>query len=121
MSNTSDLFDPSIPVLSDVVVPGRPEFARAPGAAYRPEPAGAAPSADYDAELIADRIRERFTSFLSGDGRDIVEDRCRDALREHSSWLVHQITREVAIALEAQMSEWVREAVEEELLRRGTL
>jgi len=68
---------------------------------------------------IAERLRGRFTSFLTGDGRELIEERCRETLREHSIWLVHQITREVALALETEMTEWVREAVEEELARRG--
>lgn len=115
MSNTSEDFDTSIPVLTDVVVPGKPEFARAPGRGVQVN----ARATDYDAEFLAERLHGRFTSFLTGDGRELIEARCRDALREHSTWLVHQVTREVALALESEVTEWVREAVEEELLRRG--
>lgn len=114
MSNTSDAFDTSIPVLTEVVVPGKPEYARTPG---QDAPSNAAVD-EYDAEFLAERLHGRFTSFLSGDGRELIESRCRDALREHSTWLVNQITREVALALESELTDWVREAVEEELVRR---
>jgi len=75
--------------------------------------------ADVDADVIAERLRGRFTGFLTGEGRGIVEARCRDALQEQSAWLVSQITREVALALETEMAGWVREAVEEEIARRA--
>jgi Protein of unknown function (DUF2486) len=78
-----------------------------------------APSHQYlDADVIAERLRGRFAGFLSGEGRGIVEARCRDALQDHSTWLINQITREVALALETEMTGWVREAVDEELARR---
>ncbi|SMG45548.1 DUF2486 family protein [Paraburkholderia susongensis] len=72
-----------------------------------------------DTEVIAERLRGRFAGFLSGEGRGIIEARCRDALQQHTSLLVSQITREVAQTLEAEMTSWVREAVEEELGRRS--
>ncbi|SAK81316.1 DUF2486 family protein [Caballeronia ptereochthonis] len=110
MTKKPESFDPSIPVLTDVVVPGKPEYARAPSADEA--------AIEYDAELIAERLRSRFTGFLTGDGRPLIEERCREVLREHSAQLVSAITREVATALEGRMSEWVREAVEEELRRQ---
>ncbi|SAK42173.1 hypothetical protein AWB80_00491 [Caballeronia pedi] len=110
MTNTPESFDPSIPVLTDVVVPGRPEYARAPSAG--------AEAIEYDAEQIAERLRGRFTGFLTGEARALIEERCREVLREHSTQLVSAITREVAMALESRMSGWVREAVEEELRRQ---
>jgi hypothetical protein len=115
VSNKPEAFDTSIPVLTDVVMPGKAELARTPGFVAD----AGAPAVEYDADLIAERLRGRFTSFLTGDGRELIEERCRETLREHSTWLVHQITREVALALETEMTEWVREAVEEELARRG--
>ena len=75
--------------------------------------------ADRDADVIADRLRGRFTHFLTGDGRTLIEERCRESLQEHSTWLVSQITREVALALETELTQWVREAVADELERRG--
>lgn len=79
----------------------------------------AAPQPGLDANLIAERLRGRFAGFLTGEGRDVIEARCRDALQEHTGWLVSQITREVALTLETEMTAWVREAVEEEIARRS--
>ncbi|MBP0591393.1 DUF2486 family protein [Paraburkholderia sp. LEh10] len=70
---------------------------------------------DYDADLLAERLRGRFATYLNGDGRNLIEARCRDAFQDHTTWLVHQITREVALALQTEMLSWVREAIREEL------
>lgn len=143
----SDPNDNSIPVLHEILMPGRaprPHEApavqpasesAAPGVFDRVEPlppaeAGAtvppdlgheaaAQSSQPDADLIAERLRGRFAGFLSGEGRSVIEARCRDALQQHASLLVTQITREVARTLEAEMTGWVREAVQEELARRS--
>jgi hypothetical protein len=129
----TDNFDSSIPVLTDVIVPGHPDRARTPQRAPEPAipvmpaaavvqtpPVAAEPvrSPEHDADVIADRLRGRFTHFLTGDGRTLIEDRCRESLQEHSTWLVSQITREVALALETELTVWVREAVADELGRR---
>ena len=102
------------------IVPGKPDLARTPPRAPEvlpvPGPASAnerAHDAGRDADAIADRLRGRFTHFLTGDGRALIEERCRESLQEHSTWLVSQITREVALALETEMIGWVREAVAE--------
>ncbi|MGN6315030.1 DUF2486 family protein [Trinickia sp.] len=156
----TDPHDPdSIPMLTDVIVPGRPPVGRpehphddapaapaqppapAPAAAeaaasaaqassetttQRPQPAhrpGDAPdsrSAAFDArdvEFIAERLRGRFSSYLREDARRVIEARCRDAIEEHTNWLVRQVTREVVSALEAEVAGWVRDAVREELAR----
>jgi hypothetical protein len=124
-AESPDNFDSSIPVLTDVIVPGRAERARvaprAPAPVLSPAaaPPAAAQSTDRDADQIAERLRGRFTHFLTGDGRALIEERCRESLQEHSVWLVSQITREVALALETELTEWVREAVADELERRG--
>ena len=71
----TDSFDSSIPVLNDVIVPGRPERARP--APHAPEPvlafvppvigsAESAGTAEHQADVIADRLRGRFTHFLTG-------------------------------------------------------
>jgi hypothetical protein len=70
---------------------------------------------DYDADVLAERLRGRFATYLKGDGRNLIEARCRDAFQDHTTWLVNQITREVALALETEMLNWVREAIREEL------
>ncbi len=107
-------FDPSIDPHLD---PG------APVASFVPPPsvAPALTPADmrYDPELLAERLRGRFASYLTGEGRSVVEARCRDALNDHTTWLVNQITREVALALETELTGWVRDAVREEMARRA--
>lgn len=95
----------------------------APVASFVPPPsvAPALAPADmrYDPELLAERLRGRFASYLTGEGRSVVEARCRDALNDHTTWLVNQITREVALALETELTGWVRDAVREEMARRA--
>jgi hypothetical protein len=110
------------------------ELEVSPGVFDRPEPfipleAGATVPPDLahegaaqptlDADAIAERLHGRFRGFLTGEGRGIIEARCRDAVQQHTSQLVSQITREVAQTLEAEMTDWVREAVEEEIARRS--
>ncbi len=80
--------------------------------------AGEQAASGVDADLIAGRLRERFAAFLAGDGRAVVEARCRSAVQEHTTRLVEQITREVALTLEKEMTSWVREAVAAEIARR---
>ncbi|MFM0499292.1 DUF2486 family protein [Paraburkholderia caffeinilytica] len=77
------------------------------------------PQPNLDADVIAERLRGRFAGFLTGEGRGIIEARCREALQDHTSWLVNQITREVALALETELTGWVREAVDQEIARRS--
>jgi hypothetical protein len=85
-------------------------------AAMHPEHAHpTAAASDYDADMLAERLRGRFSTYLNGDGRNLIEARCRDAFQDHTTWLVNQITREVALALETEMLRWVREAIREEL------
>ncbi len=118
----------SIPMLTDVIVPGRPSVGRpaqtppegepAPAAGARA--ASAAPAVAFDArdvEFIAERLRGRFSTYLRDDARRVIEARCRDAVEEHTNWLVRQVTREVVSALEAEVAGWVRDAVREELAR----
>lgn len=73
-----------------------------------------------DAEVLAERLRGRFANYLTGDGREMLEARCHDVLQNHTTWMVRQITREVALALETELTGWVREAVDEEMARRTT-
>ncbi|WP_175971247.1 DUF2486 family protein [Burkholderia sp. BCC0322] len=91
-----------------------------PAAAAQPDTQAAAGLTPEDAQHIAERLRNRLTNYLTGEGRDAIEARCRDALHEHSAWLVGQITREVALALETEVMDWVRDAVDEEIARRRT-
>jgi hypothetical protein len=105
-----DRAEPAAPLEAGAIVP--PDIARETEAA-------ALLQADLDADVIAERLRGRFAGFLTGEGRGIIEARCRDALQEHTTVLVSQITREVALTLETEMTGWVREAVEEEITRRS--
>ncbi|VWB38989.1 hypothetical protein BLA6860_01727 [Burkholderia lata] len=91
-----------------------------PAAAPQPDAQAAAGLTPEDAQHIAERLRNRLTNYLTGEGRDAIEARCRDALHEHSAWLVGQITREVALALETEVMDWVHDAVDEEIARRRT-
>ncbi|MGU7815635.1 DUF2486 family protein [Burkholderia sp. AW49-1] len=86
--------------------------------AAHPESHAAAALTPEDAQHIAERLRNRLTNYLTGEGREAIEARCRDALHDHTAWLVGQITREVALALETEVMEWVRDAVDEEIARR---
>ncbi|AOJ63531.1 hypothetical protein WJ32_14380 [Burkholderia ubonensis] len=158
--------DAAIPVLTDVIAPGNPAAAAPEAAAQTvPTPEAAAPAdveADpatvlvqpvptpevpvvelapvsqtdvpemaqaaattaaatltpEDAQHIAERLRDRLTNYLTGEGREAIEARCRDALHGHTAWLVSQITREVALALETEVMDWVRDAVDDEIARR---
>ncbi|MDN7428019.1 hypothetical protein CFB89_12785 [Burkholderia sp. AU16741] len=87
-------------------------------AAPQPDAQAAAALTPEDAQHIAERLRNRLTTYLTGPGREAIEARCRDALHEHSAWLVGQVTREVALALETEVMDWVRDAVDEEIARR---
>ncbi|KVX23512.1 hypothetical protein WL01_08395 [Burkholderia ubonensis] len=158
--------DAAIPVLTDVIAPGNPA-AVAPEAAAQtvPAPEAAAPAdieagpatvvvqpvptpevpvvelapvqreaeapetatqaaetaaalTPEDTQHIAERLRDRLTNYLTGEGREAIEARCRDALQGHTAWLVSQITREVALALETEVMDWVRDAVDDEIARR---
>ncbi|MPV56502.1 hypothetical protein CFB46_00350 [Burkholderia sp. HI2761] len=97
--------------------PAMPEAAL-PSAAPQPDAQAAVALTPEDAQHIAERLRNRLTNYLTGAGREAIEARCRDALHEHSAWLVGQVTREVALALETEVMDWVRDAVDEEIARR---
>ena len=105
-----DRVEPATPLEAGSTVP--PDIAR--------EGAGETPL-DLDADVIAERLRRRVAGFLAGDGRSIIEDRCRETLQAHTGWLIDQITREVALTLEEEMTSWVREAVLEEISRRASV
>lgn len=109
-SGVFDRAEPLAPLEAGTIVP--PDF-------EHPAPAPTPPHPALDADVIAERLRGRFANFLAGEGRGVVEARCRDALQDHTTWLVQQITREVASALETEMTGWVREAVAEELAQRS--
>jgi Protein of unknown function (DUF2486) len=104
-----DRAEPAAPLEAGSTVP--PDIARE-GAAEL--------SLALDADVIAERLRGRVAGFLAGDARTVIEERCRETLQAHTGQLVDQITREVALTLENEMTSWVREAVAEEIARRGS-
>jgi hypothetical protein len=107
-NKASDSFDPFIPVLTDVLIPGKPEHTRA---------ASASEIDAHDAKRITQRLQERIAGFLDGEARTVIEARCEEVLREHSTKLVREITQEVTLALEGSMRQWVKVAVEDALRR----
>lgn len=121
--------DPSVPTLTDIVAAGDPTRARStpPGSLSLAEQQAAAGAAAAvaragvegpDADAIVERLRGRCLTWLAGEGRTVVEARCRAALQEHSNWLVGQITREVGLALETELAGWVRDAMRDEAASR---
>ncbi|WP_175976520.1 DUF2486 family protein [Burkholderia sp. BCC1047] len=117
-----DLAQPTFAAIAQEVAGHAPDAAMPeavlPSAAPQPEAPAAAALTPEDAQHIAERLRHRLTNYLTGPGREAIEARCRDALHEHSAWLVGQVTREVALALETEVMDWVRDAVDEEIARR---
>ncbi|AOK30375.1 hypothetical protein WS67_22875 [Burkholderia singularis] len=97
-----------IPVLSDVLVPGNPALARPPAAGASRQP----PAASADARRIAERLQDRLHAYLAGDGRELVEARCRDALQVHTARLVGQIAGEVSRVLETEIAAWVAQEID---------
>jgi len=126
-----DSYDPSVPVLSEIFTPGDPGRARTgPAAASvgEPQPAAARASGAAspfavaegpDADALAERLRGRYQAWLAGEGRALVEARCRAALDAHSDRLVSQITQEVALALQAEIAGWVHDALRDETASRS--
>jgi hypothetical protein len=118
-----DRGEPDVPLEAGTTVP--PDFDHeaeqdtAAAASHDASREGVAPQSHLDADAIAERLRERFAGFLAGDARSVIEARCRDALQQHTSRLVGQITDEVVRTLETEMTGWVREAVADEIARRS--
>jgi hypothetical protein len=88
-----------IPVLTEVLETGDPARVRDAVAAT---------------QHVAEQVQNRLTQYLTGPGREAIEARCRAALDDHNAWLVSQITREVALALETEVMNWVRDALDAE-------
>ncbi len=73
-----------------------------------------------DADALVERLRGRALSWLTGEGRGVIEQRCSAAMQEHSHWIVGQVSREIGLALETELKGWVKAAVREELAARET-
>lgn len=131
MSDVHDINDASIPLLTEILVPGNP--LRAYAAPAQPGAVAAAPAGftqamppaaedgllAHDADALVERLRGRCLTWLTGDGRNVIEARCNAALQEHSHWLVGHVSREIGLALETELKGWVRAAVREELAARS--
>jgi hypothetical protein len=125
MSGFHDTEDTVIPLLNEVMVPGNPlrahnvaeaksVTAAAVKAAVEPEGLFA-----HDADALVERLRGRCMTWLTGEGRAVIEARCSAAMQEHSTWLVGQVSREIGLALETELKVWVKAAVREELAARA--
>jgi hypothetical protein len=132
VSDEHDIHDASIPLLTDTLVLGNPLRARAPAAVFARAPlaastasaaSGPAAAEDgllaHDADALVERLRGRCLTWLTGDGRNVIEARCNAALQEHTHWLVGHVSREIGLALETELKGWVRDAVREELAARA--
>lgn len=118
MSDVHDVDDTSIPLLTDILVPGNVLRARG-GVAPDAVPAAVEGLFAGDVDALAERLRGRCLGWLTGDGRGVIEARCSAALQEHSHWLVGQVSREIGLALESELKGWVKAAVREELAARA--
>jgi hypothetical protein len=74
----------------------------------------------HDADALVERLRGRALSWLTGEGRGVIEQRCSAAMQEHSHWIVGQVSREIGLALETELKGWVKAAVREERAARAT-
>jgi hypothetical protein len=125
MSDVHDIHDASIPLLTDTLVPGNSLRAAAAApqtfaAAATTATAGAEDGLfAHDADALVERLRGRCLTWLTGEGRNVIEARCNAALQEHTHWLVGHVSREIGLALETELKSWVRAAVREELAARS--
>ncbi|WP_186250269.1 DUF2486 family protein [Burkholderia gladioli] len=77
------------------------------------------PAAPIDSRHIAERLQGRVADYLSGEGRVLIDARCREAVQQHAAWLVGEVSQQVVTALAPEFERWVAEAVDEALARRG--
>ncbi|WP_186111523.1 DUF2486 family protein [Burkholderia gladioli] len=110
------------PVAAETPVPARfadvealppAELIGAPQAEPAPPPA-----ARIDSRHIAERLQGRVADYLSGEGRALIDARCREAVQQHAAWLVGEVSQQVVTALAPEFERWVAEAVDEALARR---
>ncbi|WP_336817210.1 DUF2486 family protein [Burkholderia gladioli] len=111
------------PVAAETPVPARfadvealPPAELIGAAQTEPVPPSAAP---IDSRHIAERLQGRVADYLSGEGRALIDARCREAVQQHAAWLVGEVSQQVVTALAPEFERWVAEAVDEALARRG--
>ncbi|WP_028207767.1 DUF2486 family protein [Paraburkholderia nodosa] len=127
MSGMHESEDASIPLLSEVMVSGNPLRAHnveeAKSATAAAVTAAVAEREEglfaHDADALVERLRGRCLTWLTGEGRAVIEARCGAAMQEHTNWLVGQVSREIGLALETELTNWVKAAVREELAARA--
>ncbi|CAG9255802.1 DUF2486 family protein [Paraburkholderia unamae] len=126
MSGMHDTEEAAIPLLSEVMVAGNPlrahnveEAKSATAAAVKAAVAEREGLFAHDADALVERLRGRCLTWLTGEGRAVIEARCSAAMQEHSTWLVGQVSREIGLALETELKVWVKAAVREELAARA--
>ncbi|MEX3527278.1 MAG: DUF2486 family protein [Burkholderia sp.] len=76
------------------------------------------PAARIDSRRIAERLQGRVADYLSGEGRALIDARCREAVQQHAAWLVGAVSQQVVTALAPEFERWVAEAVDEALAHR---
>ena len=126
MSGMHDTEDAAIPLLSEVMVAGNPlrahnveEAKDATAASVKAAVAEREGLFAHDADALVERLRGRCLTWLTGEGRAVIEARCSAAMQEHTNWLVGQVAREIGLALEMELKNWVKAAVHEELAARS--
>ncbi|MEM5328190.1 DUF2486 family protein [Paraburkholderia sp. JHI2823] len=126
MSGKHDTEDAAIPLLNEVMVAGNPlrahnveEAKGATAAAVKAVVAEREGLFAHDADALVERLRGRCLAWLTGEGRAVIEARCSAAMQEHTNWLVGQVSREIGLALETELKNWVKAAVREELAARS--
>lgn len=77
------------------------------------------PAARIDSRHIAERLQGRVADYLSGEGRALIDARCREAVQQHAAWLVGEVSQQVVTALAPEFERWVAEAVDEAFARRA--
>ncbi|WP_246795746.1 DUF2486 family protein [Burkholderia perseverans] len=79
-------------------------------------PAPAAPA--IDAQRVAERLHGRVAGYLAGEGRALIDARCREVVRQHAAALAGEVSQQVLLALAPEIERWVSEAIGEALTDR---
>ncbi|MBI0327574.1 DUF2486 family protein [Burkholderia plantarii] len=88
-----------------------------------PEPLpAAAPSAPaasaIDAQRVVERLHGRVAGYLAGEGRALIDARCREVVQQHAAALAGDVSQQVLLALAPEIERWVSEAIGEALADR---
>ncbi|ACR29894.1 DUF2486 family protein [Burkholderia glumae] len=86
--------------------------------APEPLPVAAAPAPvapAVDARRLAERLHGRVAGYLAGEGRALIDARCRELVQQHAAALAEEVSQQVLLALAPEIEQWVSEAVGEAL------